>query len=231
MAKSIEKITARRLRLEGKSLKAIADKLHVSKSSASLWCKDIGLSEKQIEILQANMAQGSYVGRLKWGKIQREKKQNKITECNKIGEEEFKHLSKQDIFMLGMGLFLGEGTKGGSRVRFTNADPVIIKIFIVWLKRIFGVTNKDIYYRVMINEIHKYREKKVREAWSEILNVPLNQFQKTVFIKAKNKKIYENMEVYLGTMALTVLKSSWLQYKILGLVHGIMYKYSDKLPA
>ncbi len=47
MAKFEEKILARKLRNRGNSIKKIAKIIGVSKSSVSLWCNDIYLSELQ----------------------------------------------------------------------------------------------------------------------------------------------------------------------------------------
>lgn len=64
MAKSIQKMEARQMRKNGKSIKEIAIKLQVSKSSASVWCSDIILSSKQINDLNKKMVIGGYRGRM-----------------------------------------------------------------------------------------------------------------------------------------------------------------------
>lgn len=51
MAKFKEKIQARELRRNGESIGGIGRKLGVAKSTVSLWCSDIGLSEEQIRKL------------------------------------------------------------------------------------------------------------------------------------------------------------------------------------
>lgn len=51
MAKFKEKMLARELRFQGKSIKNIAKIIGVSKSTTSLWCNDIFLSETQKENL------------------------------------------------------------------------------------------------------------------------------------------------------------------------------------
>ena len=52
MAKYKEKIEARKMRIGGISIDKIALKLKVSKSSVSLWCRNILLTPEQIEIQQ-----------------------------------------------------------------------------------------------------------------------------------------------------------------------------------
>ena len=44
-------------------------------------------------------------------------------------------LSLRDIFMLGIGPYLGEGSKSQEEVKIVNAYPTIIKLGIKWLKK------------------------------------------------------------------------------------------------
>ena len=54
MAKFKEKILAQKLRHQGKSVKAIAKFVNISKSTVSRWCSNILLSETQKENLLKN---------------------------------------------------------------------------------------------------------------------------------------------------------------------------------
>jgi len=74
MAKSKEQSLARSLRKNGLSIKEISDKLKVSKSSASLWCSEIKLTEEQIQKLHDKMVRGSYKGRMIVARLQKERK-------------------------------------------------------------------------------------------------------------------------------------------------------------
>jgi len=55
MAKSKERNRAIELRKKGESIKVIAKKIGVSKSSTSIWCRDIILSPMQIQKLHESM--------------------------------------------------------------------------------------------------------------------------------------------------------------------------------
>lgn len=228
MAKFALKLKAFAMRRNGSSIRDITRSLRVSKASASLWCKDIPLSEKQIEKLHQNMLAGSYRGRLKGALIQKERKLRTIQKYEEEGLKKLGKISNRDLLLVGLGLHLGEGTKGGGRVRFTNSNSLIVKLFIAWIEKAFGVSRSQIYCRVMINEIHKKREAIVVKEWSKILKIPLSQFEKTTFIKAKVKKVYENYNSFLGTLSITILKSSDLQYRILGLMKGLVYKICEE---
>lgn len=64
MAKFRERIRARKLRTQGLSVKNIATQLKVSKSTASLWVRDIILSLEQLEKLQQRRIKAGEKGRL-----------------------------------------------------------------------------------------------------------------------------------------------------------------------
>lgn len=229
MAKSKEKITARILRRDGKSIKEIAKRVSVSKSTVSAWCNDIVLSKKQIERLQQNIARGSYAGRMIGAKMQHDRKQKKIREFQISGLKEVGTISNRDLLMVGIGLYLGEGNKGGNTAQIVNSNTQIILCAIKWLS-LFGVTPNDLHCHVLINEMHKSRIEAIQKQWSTITKIPLSQFNKAVFIQSQHKKIYENNDNYLGTLVLRVYKSSNLQYKILGLLEGLLYKLNGAKP-
>ena len=69
-----EKLEARRLRKEeGLSLKEIAEKVGVAKSSVSLWVRDIELSDEQLAVLIERSCHYKDNGR-KWSETNRSKR-------------------------------------------------------------------------------------------------------------------------------------------------------------
>lgn len=231
MAKSEERLKARAMRREGKSIKEIARALRISKSSSSAWCADIPLTKEQIEVLESRRSTGGWKGRQKGAMAQRQRKLDTIALFEEEGKKKTQSLNARELNMVGLGLYLGEGNKRGARFQFTNSDPGLVYVVIQWLKKIFGVTDTDLEMRILINEIHYSRDTVVKETWSKITNIPLAQFKKTTFIHTKNKKVYENADRYLGVAALCVRRSSRLQYRILGLMKGLVYNIGYRPPA
>lgn len=78
MAKSEQRLLAISLRQRGKSLKDISEALKISKSSASLWCRNVTLTNKQIDSLNQRWLMGTYRGRLKGAMFNKEMRQKKI---------------------------------------------------------------------------------------------------------------------------------------------------------
>ncbi|MDD5146441.1 MAG: hypothetical protein PHN39_01710 [Candidatus Pacebacteria bacterium] len=221
MAKFQEKIKARELRQQGESINQIANQLKVSKSSASIWCKDITLTKEQMARLQERMVnKSSYEGRMKGARIQHERRLIEVDNLRREGKKLVDHFSKHDFLLAGAGLYWGEGSKYG-RARIVNSDPNLIKFIVEWFKDVWGVQSEYFTLQVAINIIHKDRIRQVEEYWSNFLSIPLNQFTKSSLIKAKNKKVYKNFDNYYGTLTVTVQKGTNLTHKILGLVEKI----------
>ena len=222
MAKSVERLKSRDLRKNGLSIKEIAKKINVSKSTVSRWCSDIELTKEQIQKLDENQILGAYRGRLIGARIQLEKRLKIINDFKKLGKKEIGSLSGRDLLIAGLSLYLGEGSKKRNQIQFTNSDPEIIKFMIKWFKLIIGISQDRFALNVFINELHKNRAENIMSFWSNVIGMPSDQFNKTVFIKSKSKKVYENSDKYFGTLAIRVKKSSRIQYKILGLMDSLL---------
>jgi transcriptional regulator with XRE-family HTH domain len=221
MAKSKEKIKARSLRRKGLSIKKIASRLGVSKSSASVWCSGIKLTEEQIGKLHKQMVIGGYSGRLKGASIQKEQKRSKINYYLREGEKNIGVLSDRELAVAGIALYWGEGGKKDSRVRFYNSDYLVIRFIMTWFRKVLGVREEDFIMRVTVNGIHEERIDEINNYWSRITNIPMNQFGKAILIKTKNKKVYENHFQHYGTLCVGIKKSSTLFYKIMGLIKAL----------
>lgn len=231
MAKFELKPKAQELRTAGYSIKDIAFKLGISKSTASIWCADIVLSPAQLRKLHQKRIAGGAKGRLIGMQFHKKQKEEKINFFKGQGLKATRFVNNQDIFMVGLGLYMGEGNKSGNKFQFTNSNPMLVKIMLLWLKRSFRVSKDRIYCRVLINGSHVDRTKEVEQRWSKLLGIPEKQFRKTVLIKSKSKKVYENRKTHLGTLVLRVQRSSELQYQVLGLLNGLLYNINAKTPA
>ncbi|HEX6977227.1 MAG TPA: helix-turn-helix domain-containing protein [Patescibacteria group bacterium] len=221
MAKYELRLKAREMRKRGKSVKKISEELHISKSTASIWVRDIILSVRQLEELKKSMIKGSELGRVKGALIQKERRLKLIAECNKEGSKTIQNISKRELFLTGLALYWAEGSKKDGRLTFCNSDPNVIKFMIKWLKESFGIDKDRLVLRVGINEMHKEREEVVKKYWSELTGIPLSHFHKTSFKKSKVHKVYDNYDDHFGTLDVLVLKPGELYYKILGLIRAL----------
>lgn len=221
MAKSTLRLEARKLRRRGISVKRIAEYLEVSKSTASIWVRDIILNIDQLEALKQAAIKGSERGRLKSALLQKEKRLKLILSSKREGTEKLSRLTEREFLIAGIALYWGEGSRKSRELEFCNSDPKMIKFLIEWLRINFHVEANELKCCIGINELHRKREDRVKQFWSEITGIPLSQFLKTSFKKAKNKKVYENFNDHYGTLSVSVLKSAKYYYQIIGLIEGL----------
>lgn len=222
MAKFKKRIKARELRRKGISIKAIAKKLAVSKGSVSLWCRDIELTARQIARLDREQLRGGYRGRLKGVKILKARHLAKVAILERKGFQEVGKMSLRDLFIAGVALYLGEGSKKGhSSVRFSNSDPDIIRLMMRWFRDICLIPEESFRIYISINAIHKSRLEEVKSYWSRETEIPINQFGKPIILNVKNKKVYENIHQYFGTLSVRITKSSEFFYRIQGYIKAL----------
>lgn len=206
--KFLETQSAKLLRKEGKSLGQIARMLNVSKSSVSLWCRDINLShEQKLSLLSRNNSpnRGAMANRSKRLKELELIRQISLKEIVKIDK-----LDLERIKDIGTALYWAEGTKRGNAIDFTNSNPQMVKLIMVYFKEVIGIPNHR--FRVNIYYHSGQNEQEMKNYWSKITQVPLDQFRKSIF-KQEGTGQRKNI-LYNGTCKIRVCSRD-LHYKIL----------------
>ena len=228
MAKFKERLQAQDLRREGWSVKDIAKKLDVSRGSASLWCRDIQLSKRQKQLLKQKMIQGGHRGRLLGAAKNKEDRLKRIRQAHKDAKNMLGKLNDRDKFLLGIGLYWGEGVKSDSgRAGIVNSDPHVILFAMEWFMNNFNLVREDFNPYIYISEIHRDREEKIKKYWQQLLGLERGQCDKVIFLKGRPKKIYKNHDSYYGVLALSVRRSTNLKYKIRGLIEACVSQGSS----
>lgn len=220
MAKFEKRLIAIRLRRAGQSIRSIAMRLGVSKSTVSVWCRDLQLTRAQKLRLMKNAIRAGHRGRMMGAQRNKEKKREQIEFYKQLGKQDVGKLTTRDWLIAGVALYWGEGSKK-SRFAFTNSDPQMIQFVSRWLRKAFGVKRSEFMPRIFINAIHAPRIGKVMSFWSQLLQVPTHQFGKPILLRDRPKKIYENHDSYYGVLALGVRNSNKIKYKVLGLIDAI----------
>lgn len=222
MAKIKERTRARELRLHGRSIKEIAETLRVSKSTVSNWCREIQLSEKQIEKIAKRSKHHATAALLRSAEERRTKRLADVATASTHARERTLPLSRRDRYILGLGLYWGEGYKTGNQeLGFTNSDPRMIGFYIRWLEEIFDISKSDLTLRISINKVHQKRIHRVTQYWSQVTGIPVRQFTKPSFIVAKLKKVYADHENHFGTLRIKVKKGTQLRREILAAIEFI----------
>lgn len=196
MTKVHAKILALEMRKAGHSYNYIAPKAGVSKSTVAMWVADIPYTPNAETIARIGRARAAS-GAAK-NKIKRESFEHARFEAQSdIGE-----ISDRDLFMLGLGLYIGEGTKSTSATCFVNANVATMRLIINWFIRAIGVSSKHIRMR-----LHLYPDsdlQKCQNYWSSQTGIPQEQFMQPVIDQRLNKKVMKNGKLPYGTAHLTV---------------------------
>ena len=228
MAKSYERLLARELRIQGKSIRDIAKRVSAAQSTVSLWCRDIVLTKEQLDALVTLDRLGGARGRVVAAELAKKRKNERVTFNKKAGLERIGKISKRELFLIGIALYWAEGSKSlrSERFVFVNSDPGMVLVMIRWLQECMDVSIEDIVCRVGINEAHRTRIADVEQHWSDITGIPLSQFKKPSFKKVVNKKVYDNFYEHYGTLDLLVKRCTKLFYETLGSIDGLSNKQS-----
>ncbi len=184
--KLLEKNKAIFYRKKGFSIKEISDKLLVSKSTISLWVRDLELGENAKKILLNK----STLGQIKSQEAHRLATQLKREDATKFGIEivnKYKKNKSNDLILCAL-IYNCEGAKSEhDLVSFTNSSPLLLKTFLKFFRSAFILNENK--FRVCLH-LHKYHnEKEQLSFWSKTLRIPLSQFSK-VFIKP-NSGLYK----------------------------------------
>ncbi len=183
---------AQELRKKGYSIKELKEILKVSKSSISVWVKDVRLSSTA----QARLVNNYTKGQLASQKTIKEKTHQKNIEAEIFALDKLKKLKLSFDFslLLCTMIYECEGSKSiKDSVTFTNSDPNLIKTFLFTFRESFKLEEKK--FRVLMYLHGYHNEAKQKKFWSHITKIPTSQFQKT--FNKKNSNIH-NKEGYQG---------------------------------
>lgn len=207
---------ARKLRKDGKSVKEIAIQLRVSPSSVSRWCSDIVLSSKQKMYLEKRRKEAGIKALQPWIAKNKAKKVSDIKVQSRLGKKDIRNMSNRDLFILGLGLYWGEGYKKGSQeLGFTNSDPQIICVFIEWLHRTYGIAKDRLIARLTINIRYSKNAYKIQSHWMKVTGISEHQFTSPSFIKTAKDSVDKEDGTYRGTLRLKVRSGTSLRRRIL----------------
>jgi len=217
--KRIERDKAIKLRLEGYSLNEIRALLKVSKSSVSIWVRNVELSKIQKERLKAKGFYKEAIEKRRASRLASEdvKRQLVISTAQKsIGK-----ISKKQLWLIGVMLYWAEGAKTQTTVCFSNGDPEMIKIMMAFFREICDVPEAK--FRGYIH-IHPHLDHiEAEKYWSSVSGIPFTQFYKTYRLPNRSSQNKKDSLPY-GTFDVYVL-STKLFYKITGWAKGIFSSY------
>ncbi|WAP57921.1 hypothetical protein [Streptomyces sp. S465] len=211
---------AREMRLQGMTYDRIQLELGCSKSSISLWVRDLPKPDRPPRTREeaSAIAKRGWEATLRRREIERQ--QTKFAAAREIGA-----MTDRELFLVGVGLYWSEGSKSkphrhSEAVVFINSDPGMIQTYLAWLS-LLGVEPDRIRYRVMIHESAQVAD--AEQYWADLVGVDVDTLEKTTLKKHNPKTVRKNVgEHYRGCFVVRVLKGADLYRRIEGWWYGIV---------
>jgi hypothetical protein len=220
MSRILDREKALKLRKSGASYSQIKSILKVSKSTLSNWLHDFPLSKERISLLRDNNE-----GRIeKFRETMRQKRILKLDNILSAAKKKMLPLSRRELLLCGLFLYLGEGTKvAPSTLCITNTDPQIIKFTLFWFTKILKLPKDKI--RI---DMHLYNDMNIAKEinfWSKTLDLSPKHFNKPYIKNTSKEKINHKGQFGHGTCAITFF-SVKIKDEVLMSIKAIIDKYS-----
>jgi transcriptional regulator with XRE-family HTH domain len=207
---------ARELREKGLDYEEIAAALGVSKSSVSLWVRDMPVPERlSYEECRKRSAEGS---RLYW-ETERPAREAMRETARATAAAEIGELSERELLVTGAIAYWCEGAKSKphkrrERVTFINSDPGLIRFFLRFLG-VAGVHPARLRFRVHIHESADVPA--AEQFWQDVTGAEPSQFNRTTLKRHNPRTIRKNVGAdYHGCLIVDVLQSAALYRRIEG---------------
>ncbi|WP_028810867.1 hypothetical protein [Streptomyces flavidovirens] len=218
-AKDDLRAKARELRLQGLTYDQIQVELGCSKSSISLWVRDLPKPEPRFTDEERRTRMNAGLAHLRSAQDQ-ERQETKRKARDEVGE-----LSDRELFLVGVGLYWAEGAKDkdyrrSEKLQFINSDPNMIRVYLRWLE-ILGVTRKRMHFRVSIHESANVLD--AESFWADLAGVDVSVFQRATLKRHNPRTTRKNTaEAYRGCLIIYVTKSADLYRRMEGAWYGIV---------
>ncbi len=213
MARFKERQLAIALRKQGHTYREILDKIpKISKGTLSYWCNQIKLTPEETKRVENRATAASERGRMIAAETNHRRKferdQLAIMKATKL----FEKYKSDPLFILGVSLYWGEGTKKGRRFQFTNSDPEMISVIVKWLNQYADIPTAEIKPRLYIHKSNRVTSHE--KFWVEYLGIPKSNLLKTVsknsdYDFATNENYKGCLRIDVGDVNLWVMMMAW----------------------
>ncbi len=211
--KTLERDIARKLRREhGLPINEIARRISVSKSSVSIWVRDIELTPQQEEALRAKNP--AYNRQLSGWRQNAAKHRAKRVAAQESGRTLARRC--EPLHLAGCMLYWAEGSKRRNQLCFSNSDPEMVRFFVAFLKRYFDVRDTDIRITCHLFADHIEHQREVEQFWLNEAGLPCESLRKSVVnVYSRSSKRKRINKLPYGTCQVVVSRT-WILQSILG---------------
>ncbi|MGV9284159.1 hypothetical protein [Streptomyces sp. NPDC003730] len=225
-AKDDVKAKARELRRQGWTYDQIEAELGCSRSSVSLWVRDLPKPQPRYTPEEHRALMNAGLARL------REAQDAERERVRAAARQEALALGDRELFMTGVALYWAEGSKSKpydrrERVVFVNSDPGVIEVYLAWLD-LLGVSRDRLTYRILIHESADITA--AHEHWARITGIAVSAFAKPTLKRHNPKTVRKNTgDGYHGCLVVGVAKGADLYNRIEGWWSGIVTSAQTRL--
>jgi hypothetical protein len=184
-----------RLRKQGFSYPYISAKTGISKSTLSGWLAEVPYTPNRETIQNFGKARAAATEK------KAKERNRQMEEIRQIARKDIGRISSRDLFMFGLGLYLGEGSKTHGFVRIVNANPGVIKAAVSWFKSL------GVHKGQFAVSLHLYPDTDIKDSekfWSRTIGIPVAQFRSVYIDTRTNKKKNKQGRLPYGTCHLCV---------------------------
>lgn len=229
----LERAAAYKLRVAGHSYNEISAKLGTPKSTLSGWFRGLVLSDIARARLQGRVYQGTLNAFIKRNKLQTHAAENRASAARKAAQQEIPKLSGRDLKVIGAILYWAEGYKRlkiregkermGHTISFVNADEIMVRTFLKFLKEILHVPDSKI--RLCMRLYEHINEETALQQWIKVTGFPKENFHKTTYlvsIASKRKRPHNRLPY--GTLQVEVCDTQKFHH-LMGLIEGVKKQF------
>jgi AcrR family transcriptional regulator len=217
--KNRERDEARRLRrCDGLSLQEIARTVGVSKSSVSLWVRDIELTPEQHRRL--NDSNCMYGAQVRSRAVRMATFRRRRAEAQEGGRATARE--RDPFHAAGCMLYWAEGSKKRNLAQLSNADPEVVRFFVRFIRTYFDVPDEAFRVTCHLFADHLPQQERIEQFWLDQLDLPRASLCKSivnVYSKYSLKKRANRLPY--GTCRVTVHRTSVVQH-----IYGAIQEYA-----
>ncbi|WP_435839777.1 hypothetical protein [Streptomyces canus] len=210
---------ARELRTLGWTYGQMQAELACSKSSVSLWVRDLPTPEPKCTPEEQRARMNAGLTHLRDAQDQ-ERQATKAAAEAAVGE-----LTDRELFFAGVALYWAEGAKDKPHRRtevlqFINSDPNVITLFLRWLE-FLGVQRERLTLRVSIHESADVEA--AERFWAGVAGVDTSAFSRATLKRHNPRTVRKNTgDTYHGCLVIYVRQSADLYRRMEGTWYGIV---------
>lgn len=225
-AKDDLRAKARELRLQGWTYDQIQVELGCSKSSISLWVRDLPRPERR----KRTREEASAIAKRGWEATLRLRDEER-QRTKQAAAREIRQLTDRELFLVGVGLYWAEGAKNKpyrrqERVTFVNSDPDMITLYLAWLD-LLGVESGRRRFAVQIHETADVAS--AEQFWADHVGVQRAELLKTTLKKHNPRTNRQNTnESYRGCLRIDVRAGADLYRRIEGWWSGMVVEAKQR---